>query len=355
MKLFTLGPVEMFPYTLEEAAKPIPYFRTPEFSKIVLESEQMLKEFANLEEDGRAVFLTCSGTGAMEATIINCLTEEDKVLIIDGGSFGHRFVQLAELHHIPAEIIRLDREEALTEEHLKKYEGCGLTALLVNIDETSTCQLYPIDMLSAFCRRNGMLFIVDAISAFLVDDIDMTRDGIDAMIVSSQKAFALAPGLSVVMLSGRMIRERVERIESGCMYLDFKDHLKNGERGQTPFTPAVSVVYQMHQRLTKIKEIGLDAEMKRAKDVAADFRKRAQEELPVRLPEYPISNACTPLIFDNGKAFETYEALKEEFGLFVTPNGGDLATRIVRVGHMGNHTIEDNIELVARLKEVLSR
>ena len=87
MKLFTLGPVEMYDRTFEIAKKQVPYFRTPEFSEVVLECEGLLKKFANAGEGAKTVFLTCSGTGAMEATVLNCFDRNDKLLIIDGGSF----------------------------------------------------------------------------------------------------------------------------------------------------------------------------------------------------------------------------------------------------------------------------
>ena len=352
MKLFTLGPVEMFPYTLECSAEQVPYFRTAEFSEVVLECEALLKQFAHARDEDKVVFLTSSGTGAMEATVMNCLTTQDHVLVIDGGSFGHRFVQLCELHQIPHEVIHLEHGEALSAEHLEAYRDTDLTALLVNIDETSTCQLYPIDMLSAFCKSKGMLLIVDAISSFLIDPLDFTASGVDALILSSQKAFALAPGLSMVLLSERMYEERVSKIKSPSMYFDFMDHLVNGKRGQTPFTPAVGVILQLNQRLRAIREIGLETLLDHAAELARDFRARVTE-LPVELADYPLSNACTPIIFKDGNAVEVFETLKNEYGLFVTPTGGPLHDTVLRVGHMGNLTIEDNTLLIDTLRKVL--
>lgn len=356
MKLFTIGPVEMFPYTVEESGKPLPYFRTPEFSHSVLHCAQMLKEFAHAQDEDEVIFLTCSGTGAMEATVINCLTKEDKVLIIDGGSFGARFVQLAELHGIPHDVITIRGEDTLTEEILADYQGNDYAALLVNIDETSTAQLYSIEMLSDFCKRKRMYFIVDAISSFLLDEINFSKLQIDAMIVSSQKALALAPGLSFVIVSQRMLTERVAHIDSGNMYLDFKDHILNGKRGQTPFTPAVGVILQMEDRLEHIQAEGVDAVIQRAAEVAEDFRERI-DQLPkdiIRLPDYPMSNACTALYFDGGNAKDVYETLRKEYDLVLTPSGGAMENKLLRVGHLGNHTIADNIELITALKEVLN-
>lgn len=355
MKIFTIGPVEMFPYTLEESSKQLPYFRTPEFSDAVLKCSDMLKEFAYADKSDEVVLLTCSGTGAMEATVINCLTKNDKVLIINGGSFGNRFVQLADLHGIPNEVLRLEGETAFEQNMLDKFDGKGFTALMVNIDETSTAQLYPIKVLSDFCKKNNMLFIVDAISSFLLDDIKFSECGIDAMIVSSQKALALAPGLSFVMLSERMINERVDKIDSGNMYMDFKDHLINGKRGQTPFTPAVGTILQMKDRLEHISKTGVEHEINRSAEVAKDFRERIKELPPemIRLPKYPMSNACTAIYFDGDNAKVVYEKLKSDYGMVLTPSGGKMENKILRVGHLGNHSINDNIELVSAIKDVM--
>ena len=352
MKLFTLGPVEMYDHTLEVAARPVPYFRTPEFSEVVLECDGLLRKFAKAGDGAKTVFLTCSGTGAMEASVVNCFDETDKLLVIDGGSFGHRFAELCEIHRIPHEVIKLPYGTALRKEDVYAYDGQGFTGLLVNIDETSTGQLYDAVMLSEFCKKNNMLFVVDAISSFLADPIDMEALGIDVLIFSSQKSLALAPGLSVVLLSKRMYETRVQGKPCRVMYFDFNSHIENGKRGQTPFTPAVRLVYELQDMLRHIDAEGADNRVAHTKAVAEDFRSR----LPgtgLSLPEYPLSNAVTPLYFPKGNAFEVYEALKRDYGVFVTPNGGELAKTVIRVGHLGNHTIEDNKMLIELFNRIL--
>ncbi len=354
MKLFTLGPVEMYDRTFEIAKKQVPYFRTPEFSEVVLECERLLKKLAGAREDDKVVFLTCSGTGAMEATVLNCFGENDKLLVIDGGSFGHRFAQICEIHGVEHDVIKVPYGKALTREQVWEHDGKGYTGLLVNIDETSTGQLYDINMLSEFCKRNGMLFVVDAISSFLADPIDMKAHGIDALIFSSQKSLALAPGLSIVILSGRMYTERVEGKKAKTMYFDFNSHIENGKRGQTPFTPAVRLIYELQDMLRYVDEMGLEAKLAHMKKVAEDFRSRL-DGTGLTLPDYPLSNAVTPLYFPDGNAYEVYETLKKEYDVFVTPNGGDLAKTVIRVGHLGNHTVEDNIMLIELFKKVLDK
>ena len=253
--LFTIGPVEMFEETLEIGGKQVPYFRNDEFSQTVLSASAGLKRLL-FNENGEIILLTCSGTGAMEATIMNCFTKEDNLIVIDGGSFGHRFTQICDVHEILYKAVKVEQGETLTKSMIEEVmNGEKFTGFLVNLDETSIGQLYDIQMISEICKENDLVLVVDAISAFLADEVNMDKYGIDAVILSSQKALSLAPGLSVVALSERMLK-RVESIDSKSIYFDYKDYLKNGERGQTPFTPAVRVVIELEEI---VKLVGMDA------------------------------------------------------------------------------------------------
>lgn len=351
MKLFTVGPVEMYPETLEQSVLQLPYFRTAEFSELVLRAESLLLELAGAPENARAVFLTASGTGGMEAAVMNCLGAQDKALIIDGGSFGHRFVQICERHGIPKETVKLEFGVRLTEEMLDKAYTEDMTALLVNLHETSTGQLYDIDLIHNFCVKYNLFLIVDAISCFLADPINMERFGIDVMITSSQKALALAPGISLVILSPRAIDIAQKRI-CNTIYFDFQDYLKNGERGQTPFTPAVGTLLTMYNRLEYIVSVGIESIQGSIRELAFDFRKKV-EGLPVEIPEYPHSNALTPIYFPHKNAKQVYETLYKEYALNVTPSGGELGDLLLRVGHIGNLTTGDNDQLIHALYEIL--
>lgn len=116
---FTVGPVQSSDIVKEVGGEDVPYFRTEEFSKLMLENESYIKKFAKAEKKSRAVFLTGSGTAAMEATVINFFSESDKVLVVNGGSFGERFVKLCVIHNIPYTEIKLGYGEQLTDELLK--------------------------------------------------------------------------------------------------------------------------------------------------------------------------------------------------------------------------------------------
>ena len=171
-KLFAIGPVEMFEETLEIGGKQVPYFRNDEFSQVVFSASAGLKRLL-FNEKGEIILLTCSGTGAMEATVMNCFTKEDNLIVINGGSFGNRFVQICEVHEIPHKVVEVEQGETLTREMIDEVIGDDeFTGLLVNLDETSIGQLYDIEMLSELCKEKDLVFVVDAISAFLADEVN---------------------------------------------------------------------------------------------------------------------------------------------------------------------------------------
>ena len=159
---FTVGPVMSSEEVLEVGSEQVPYFRTEDFSKLMLEADEMLRGFMNAGEEAKSIYLTASGTGALEATVMNCLTCKDKVIVINGGTFGHRFSDLCNVYGIKHTDIVLDFGEQLTEKHFRNLFMEEYTALLVNIDETSTGQLYDIEIISKFCKKHNLLLIVDA-------------------------------------------------------------------------------------------------------------------------------------------------------------------------------------------------
>lgn len=332
----------------------IPYFRTKEFSELMMDSDRLLRNFMNAGEGAKSIYLTASGTAAMESVVMNCLTCEDKALIIEGGTFGHRFAEICRIHHIPHISLHLNPDEKLTDAHIRDFDGQGVTALLVNIDETSTGQLYDVKILSDFCRRNYCYFIVDAISSFLIDPYDMVGNGIDVTIVSSQKGMCIAPGLSVVVLSGRMIANRIKDRSIDSLYFNYSEYLKNFERGQTPFTPCVGILLEMNRALHMIHEEGVSSFLEKIDRVAKDFRSRTKE-LPVSLPSFPLSNAVTPLIFKDKIAKRVFEILKTEHGIFVNPTGGDREETVLRVAHIGDITVKDNEMLISAMKEAVAK
>lgn len=350
---FTVGPVQSSDAVRAIGAEQVPYFRTSEFSETMFENERLIKKFANASADSRVVFMTCSGSGGMETAIMNCLSKNDKALVINGGSFGERFVELLTLHDIPYTEIKLEHGKALKSEHLAQYEDQGYTAFLLQKHETSTGVHYDIDLVADFCKRNKCFLIVDTISTFLCDSFDMNAIGAGVMITGSQKALACAPGIAVMILAPNAL-ERINKIQCCCQYLDLKLALKNMERGQTPWTPAVGILRQINVRLKEIEmNGGADEEISRCASLAKYFRDKLVEfNLPFEVVSESLSNAVTPLHPTTQSAFEIFLKLKDEYGIWICPNGGDMKDSIFRVGHIGYLCKEDYDTLISALLDL---
>lgn len=354
MTNFTIGPVMSSETVRAMGAEQVPYFRTQEFSNLMLENEKLVKKFVKADDDARVVFITGSGTASMEATVMNVFTPNDKVLIINGGSFGHRFVQLCQIHDVPYTEIIPQFGCDITDEMLQPFEGKGYTGFLVNIDETSTGVLYNIHRISEFCKRNEIFLVVDSISSFLCDPFNMKELSADVVITGSQKALACPPGISLIVLSKRALK-RVENNNVKSMYFDLKDALKNGERGQTPFTPAVGILRQINLRLHEIDDAGgVESENKRIGDLAKDFREKIKD-LPFEIVSNSLPNAVTSLHPLTASAFDIFLILKDEYNIWICPNGGELKDKVFRVGHIGALTEKDNTALVEAFLDLQRR
>lgn len=352
---FTVGPVMMNNEIKKVGAEDIPYFRTQEFSEVYKQIEVTLLKYFFAPEDSRIILMTGSGTASMEAAMINTLTEKDKVLVINGGSFGHRFVELCQTFSFDYEEVVCEFGKTLSYEQLYKYDNCGYTALLVNMDETSSGVLYDMKMISDFCKKNNIFLIVDSISSFLCDNFNMKDLHANIVITGSQKALAIPPGISIICCDS-IARNRIYSNTNPCYYFDLKKYLENGTRGQTPFTPAVGIILQLKKRLENIeKNGGVEVEIRIKRELAAYFREKIHS-LPLELFADKMSNAVTALQVQEGKdAYLVFETLKNEYGIFVCPNGGEYKHRIFRVGHIGDISIDDINALLSAMNDLMHR
>ena len=351
---FTVGPVMSSKEVCSIGALQVPYFRTAEFSEIMLENEKYMLQYTKAPVGSKTVFMTCSSTGSMEAVIMNCFTPKDKVLIINGGTFGQRFVDICEIHEVPYVALELEHGRKLTKEKLYEYDDQDFTGLLVNVDETSTAVLYDTKMLGEFCKKNNLFFVCDCVSSFLADPFDMEECGADVMITGSQKVLACPPGISIIVLAPKGL-ERVESSNVLTMYFDLKNALKNQERGQTPFTPAVGILLQINERLKEIdRNGGADAEVNKVAAQARDFREKIKD-LPFELVSESPANGVTSVHPTTADAYEIFLKLKDEYGIWICPNGGEMKNTIFRVGHIGALSHDDNTTLVNAFKDLQKR
>ena len=324
-------------------AAPIPYMRTDEFSKINLESEGMLLDLIHCQ-GGRTIIYTGSGTGAMSAAVENYVSTKKKALAINGGSFGKRWVSLCTYYGVPVIEFKVPFAQDIDYAQLEKtVETERPDVFLCQHHETSTGQLFDLEKISGICRRHGVSLVVDVISTFLAEPLDMDALGIDICITSSQKGLNIPPGLSILFLSRRL--EGYEYAHRGY-YWDFGENLSNLGRGQTPFSPATTIYLQLHARLRQLRAQGGEAfNISLVRHRAEVFRQECRRygwQMPAANP----SSAVTAIQTRDTAERRIFRGLIERYETFIMPGS---IPGFYRISHLGLQTDEDLRTLAARI------
>lgn len=356
MKLFTIGPTQMYETTFVVRNRQIPYFRTTEFSELIYETNDLLKNFMKTSKESSVIYLTASGTGGMEATVMNCFNEDDKILVIVGGNFGQRFADICRIHELNYDVLKVENNESLKKSDFDRFRGQGYTGLLVNLHETSTGQLYDIDIIKEFCQQEGAYLIVDAIGTFLCDEFAMDDNNIDAVLISTQKGLCVSPGMALVVLNKKIVENKINKNQVKNMYFDFKDYIYNMGHGQTPFTPAVGVIFEINDMLKYIRNNGgVEKHLAIIEERAIHFRKLLKENGLTYPETYTLSNAETPVQLNVPIAKKIFEELKDKYNLFVNPVGGQMQDYMLRIAHIGNLQLEDYDELITKIMGIINK
>ena len=343
LKLFVF-PGGIDPDVLAVGGEPVPYARTDEFAATTLESEKWLLDLLGCT-GGRLVSYTASGTAAMEAVISNLVAPADRILAVEGGTFGRRWVEMLRAYPNAAlDVVSVPFGEDPDYEALERQLAGGrYRFLFMQHHETSSGVKFDIPRLGAACAAAGTLFAVDAISSFLADDFSMDRFGIDAAILSSHKGLCLPPGLGFVALSRRALEVPFQKRN---VYFDFQENLKSLARGHPLFTPAVQLYLQLHKRLENIRTRGADSVVAGVREKAERFRELlAAEQRPV-IAKTP-SNCLTSFNL-RCPARDLVPLLTAE-GTYIMPSS---APNQVRVAHLGTCTVEDHRRLLVRINEL---
>lgn len=341
----------VFPGNIEDSilqigGKPFPYMRTEQFSELVKDSEKMLLDLMHCP-GGRVIFYTASGTGAMDAVVANYVSQFKKAFIIAGGSFGYRWKSLCEYYHCPNEVFAVPFAQDIDYVQLEEAVATSRPdVFLCQHHETSTGQLYNIERISEICKRYSVSLVVDAISSFLSDELDMEAFGIDVCITSSQKGLNIAPGLSFLFLSPKIL---ATTFAHKSYYFDFAENLKNLERGQTPYSPATTIFLQLHARLKMDISLGVRQIIASVRARALYFRELCKQncwEMPVEVP----SNCITGFFVRRNGDILFRELLKQD--IYIMPGG---TPGYFRVSHLGVQTTEDLDDLANRIKDIENR
>ncbi len=338
--LITPGPTPVPQRALLAMAREMIHHRGPEFKAIFAEVRDHLKWL--VQTDQEVLTLTCSGTGAFEAAIINFTRKSDKLIAIGGGKFGERWGKVA--HTYGMEVVTLDVEwgQAADPQVLKdlllQHPETAMVTLCAS--ETSTGVFHPVEEITRVVREHSnALIALDAITALGVHPMPMDAWGIDIIVGGSQKAFSLPPGLGFVAASARAW-ERAEHADHPRFYFDLRKEHTNQLKNQTAYTPAVSLIVGLLEVLRMMREEGMDAMFARHALMGEAARSGAVALGLEVFANQPANSVTTVRVPDPMSATAIVSQMKKQ-GITIASGQDHLKEFTFRIGHLGYYDFND--------------
>jgi aspartate aminotransferase-like enzyme len=352
-RLLTPGPTAVPEDTLLELAKPVFYHRSAQFRALLAEVHEDLKYV--FCTNNNVVPLTASGTGGMEAAVVNALSPGSKAICLIGGRWGERWGNLCKAFGVETVCVTVPPGEAPRPEQLATALAAhpDAAAVCATLSETATGVLAPIAAFGALVAATPALFLVDSISGLGVVECRTDDWHIDLNVTGSQKALMLPPGLAFVSVSEKAWR----RIEAGpaprAFYFDLKKYAEALKTNDAPFTPAHTLLRGLRVSLKRLRAEGLEGAWRRHARMAAAARAGMEAlglELLARVPANGLTVARVPEGLD-GQAL--LNKLEKDHGIKLAGGQDALKGKIVRLGHMGHVDVFDVLSALSALELVL--
>jgi aspartate aminotransferase-like enzyme len=349
------GPTALPPTVREAGARQMINHRGPEFAAMLGRILDGMKPYFGTSGD--IAMLSCAGSGGLEAAIVNSLSPGDRVLGVSIGAFGDRFAKIASVYG--AELTKLDVEwgEAADPQRVREALTADrpFAAVLLTHNETSTGVMNPIPELAAVVRETSpdTLILVDSVSALGAVPFAMDEWGVDVVVTGSQKAWMAAPGLAMVALSERGWAA-TETARMPRFYLDLRRHRDSHAGGETPWTPALAVVYQVDEGIRLMAAEGAEGVFSRHEACAAATR-AGLAALGFTLFADPrhASRTVTCVRIPDGVEWKALNGELKRRGVVLAGGQGKLAGQVFRLGHLGSVAVDEILGAIGVLESVV--
>lgn len=351
--LLTPGPTPLPPEVLKAASMPIIHHRTPEFKNLFIEINEGLKYLFQTKND---IFtFASSGTGAMEAAVVNLLSPDDKAIVVCGGKFGQRWAEIASSYGV--RVVRLDVEwgKAPDPEKIKQLlaQHKDAKAVFTTLCETSTAVVSDIKEIAAIVKDTPAVLVVDAISGLGAEDLQTDNWSVDCVVVGSQKGMMLPPGLSFISVSDK-VYQLIGESKLPKYYFDLRKAKKALDKSDTAYTPAISLIVALKEALTLIKKEGLSNVFKRHK-LMAHATKEALMALDCEIFSETFCSVVTAAYVPEGiDSTELAKLMRDKYGVSIANGQEKFKGKIIRVAHLGYIQPEDIITGISVLEEALA-
>lgn len=351
--LLSPGPTQVPEDARQAMSRELIHHRTPQFAAVMREISEHMRWLYQTEQP--VLMLTCSGTGAFEAAMINFTRKQDKILCVGGGKFGERWAAIGRAYGMTVIDYGFEwgqaADPAAIDALLAQHPDC--TMVTISASETSSGVFHPIEAIAEVVQRYPQaLFAVDGITAVGVHPLPMDALGIDVLVTGSQKALSVPPGLAFVGASARAW-ERYKTADHPKYYLDLGRERKNQEKDQTAFTPAITIALALVEVLRRMRAEGLEAVHARHA-LHARAAQAGLEALGLELfTSSPTFATTAALVPESISAGAVTKACRDLFGVTVAGGQDHLKPRLIRIGHLGYISRHDLIAGMSALELAL--
>lgn len=352
-KIFTPGPTQVHPDVLKATISFDTYHRSQDFRKFYKTLVFKLKIIFFTEQYLNV--LTTSGTGAMEAAVVNFCSPGDKVLFLHQGRFGARWGAICKAHGINAVSFEIEYGKSIQPEQYNDLKLSDVKAVFLTHTETSTATLTDIKNVSEYIRKNSdALIIVDAVTSVGAIEFKMDEWGIDVAVSASQKGLMTQPGVSIIAYSERA-KKKLDTNSMSRFFFDLTKEQKSFEDDSlTMWTPAVGLFYGIDKACDILLNEGLENKWKRTAEIAEYFRTSAKEMGFGIFSENPSDSLTALTLPDNIPSGKLVKALRDNHGIQTANGQAELKDKIIRISHMGDLEMPDFVELTGILEKELS-
>jgi len=353
-QLMAPGPTPVPSEVLLAMARPIIHHRTPEYAALFTEVRAGLKRLVQTAQEVLPV--ACSGTGAMEAAVVNTLSPGDRVIVVNAGAFAQRWLAICRAFGL--DVVELTAPHGDTVPPARVAETLraqsGVRAVLVQHSESSTGVLHDVRGYAEVTRRTEAILVVDAVSSLGIADLPMDAWGVDVVVSASQKGLMLPPGLGLLALSDKAWAAAA-RATLPRFYLDLAEERKYAAKNEARFTPAVSIMVGLREVLRMIEAEGLPNVFRRHDRLSRATRAGAEALGLTLFPKTTPSPALTAVAVPAGlDADRVVEGFATQHAITIDGGRGPTKGKIFRIGHMGYATDTDVIIALAALEQVLA-
>jgi aspartate aminotransferase-like enzyme len=352
------GPVPVAQPVLEATAWPMINHRGPEFAELLARLERGMQPVFGTSND--VVFLGSSGTGGMEAAVASCFAPGDRLLSCPVGVFGKRFAEIARAFGCDVEVLETPLGAALDpaalRARLQRDDAKSFRGILLTHNETSTGVQNDMAAIAAVTRDHDALTLVDSVSGLGASPFAMDAWGYDVVVTASQKAFAAPPGVAVVAASDRAWSAIEKNTRGARFYFNLHTAREFASKGQTAWTPPISIFYALAVALERYHADGLEANFERHANYARAVRS-AFEALGCTIFSRPDAHSVTVVAAyppEGVDAANLRKTLRERYGVVLSGGQGELTGKIVRFGTMGDVAENDLLGAIAALELALA-